>query len=295
MVPTQPASSRATLTADGDALTVHLPPGGFARTWSQGLVCLALLVGVTALAGTGVSFLLRADGWVDRVVWAAVLGLCMLVIRPIVLLVSGHHLATGVGRGTVVAGAGRLYVHERPVLRAREHLWDVGAIDCLDEEEGALCVLSGGRLVPMFAGRDPDELRWLAEVLRLHLHVGADPRGFPGEIVVSFHLPQWPTCRRGFLMLEPGRIRLRPRFRPLEGLILRPGTHTGGPTRFSLTAGTLGVEPDDVRWGIAEGGQAVLRIRLHVPEEVEPLALELSCDRPGDLRAGMARFWSAAG
>ena len=292
MVPTQPASSRATVTADGDALTVYLPPGGFARSWSQGLVCLALVLGVTALASASVSFLLRADGWVDRVVWVMVLGLCMLIIRPIVLLVTGYHVATGLGRGTVVAGAGRLYVHERPVFRACEHVWDVGAIDCLDEEEGALCVLSGGRLVPMFAGRDPLELRWLAQRLRSHLQVGADPRGMPGEIVVSFHLPGW-SLRRGFLLLEPGRIRLRPRFQPLEGLVLRPGSHVGGV--FSLTAGTLGVEPDDVRWGIAEGGQAVLRIWLHVPEEADPLALELSCDQPGDLRAGMARFWSAAG
>ena len=64
---------------------------------------------------------------------------------------------------------------------------------------------------------------------------------------------------------------------------------------ISLTAGTLGVEPDDVRWGIAEGGQAVLRIWLRIPEEAEPVALELYCDQPDDLRAGMARFWSAAG
>lgn len=292
MSPTQPASSRATLTADGDALTVYLPPSGFARSWSQGLVYLALLVGITALASASVSFLMRADGWVDLVVWGAVLGLCMLVIRPIVLLVTGYHLASGLGRGTIVVRAGRLYVHERRVLRAREHVWDVGEIACLDEEEGALCVLSGGRLVPLFAGRDPLELRWLAQTLRLHLHVSADPPGMPGEILVSFRLPGC-SLKGGFLILEPGRIRLRPRFQPLEGLVLRPGAHAGG--MFSLTAGTMGVEPDDVRWGIAEGGQAVLRIRLHVPEEADPLALELSCDQPGELRAGMARFWSAAG
>ena len=292
MSPTQPASSRATLTPDGDALTVYLPPSGFARSWSQGLVCLALIVGITVLASASVSFLLRADGWVDRVVWGAVLGLCVLVIRPIVLLVTGYHLASGLGRGTLVVRAGRLYVHERRVLRAREHVWDVGEIACLDEEEGALCVLSGGRLEPLFAGRDPLELRWLAQTLRLHLHVSADPPGMPGEILVSFQLSGC-SLRRGFLILEPGRIRLRPRFQPLEGLVLRPGAHAGGV--FSMTAGTLGVEPDDVRWGIAEGGQAVLRIWLHVPEEADPLALELSCDQPGDLRAGLARFWSAAG
>ena len=179
------------------------------------------------------------------------------------------------------------------LLRAREHIWDVGEIVCLDEEEGALCVLSRGRLEPLFAGRELAELRWLAETLRVHLHVSADPPGTPGEIAVGFHLPGWPTTRRGFLLLEPGRIRLRPRFRPLEGLVLRPGSHNGGV--FSLTAGTLGVEPDDIRWGIAEGGQAVLRIWLRAPEETEPIALELSCDLPSELRAGVARFWSAAG
>jgi hypothetical protein len=283
-----PPSSRATVTADGGVLTIHLPPSGFARSWWRVLVCVALLVGVTAMASACASFLLRADGWVERCFCVAVLGLCVFGYRPIVLLVTRYHLAAGVVRGTVVAGSGRLYVHERRVLRACEHVWDVGAIVCLDEEDGALCVLSDGRLTPMFAGRDPLELCWLAQTLRSHLHVGADPTGGPDEIVVSVHLPGW-SLRRGFLLLEQGRIRLRPRFQPLDGLVLRAGSHTG--RGFSLTAGTLGVEPDDVRWGIAEGGQAVLRIWLRVPEEDEPLALELSSDRPGDLREGMARFW----
>lgn len=291
----RPPTSNAHVEPARDGLTIVLTPIGPARWWQDWLVSLTLAGGLTTFASLAVVQLTRAEGWVDWLTWLTGLGLCLLVLRPVCLLVSQRLLERSLSRGTFVVEGRRLYLHRRVLFRGNERVWDEGSIVALDEEEGGLCILQPGLLETFFQGRDVEELRWLASLLRDALEVPADPPRLEGEIAVGYRLPAWPRERRGFVHVLPGEIRLRPRFVLALGLVIRPAgavrENWTGVLLDSLGAGSLAVQPEDVRWGIAEGGDQVLRIWLHEQEAGEPVPLEIITEEVEPLRRGLVRFW----
>jgi hypothetical protein len=117
--------------------------------------------------------------------------------------------------------------------------------------------------------------------------VPANPPGLDDELPVLYRLPDWPEPRPGFVLVEPGLFRLRPRFSVTTGLVLRPAGAARLVDRFGI--GSLAVGPDDFRWGVADG-QEVLRVWPRDGEAGEPWPLEITSPEVEELRARLGRF-----
>jgi hypothetical protein len=183
----QPAGSKVHVEQHADGVAIRVPPAGLWRG-SQGAFVFALLWCALCAAVTVslVSGLLQGgeDIWIGllflgAVFWPAGVGMLLLGInmgrRRAVLAVAGdqlvvertglfgtkHHAWQREEISDVRAGPSGMTVNDEPVLELQIHPRQ-------------------GKKVGLLAGRDAEELRWLATTLRRALGLAARPEGETG-------------------------------------------------------------------------------------------------------------------
>jgi hypothetical protein len=282
VLPQPPPASQAVCEPEPDGFTLRLPPRGFRGLWQGWIVCLALLVFVTLVSLLGGYALAHARTWPDRVGLSALLIFTGVALRPLALAVAKTLLDESLGNATLVVIGSQLYVHRQGFLFGREWAWQREQIVALDEEGGGLVVLGEEGPEVFFRGRDREELRWVAVLLRKVLQVPADPRPEPGDLVVSCTMAERGDVLRGFLQAEAGALRLRLPFCGEEPLLqFHPhGIHVR-PAAFAL-------RPRQVNWYEREDGSTCLVIDL---EEHFGDNLAIWCEDTAALRGAVELFW----
>jgi hypothetical protein len=285
----RPATSRAVAAPNGDGVTITLPPQGVRRFWRLWCGYVGVILCQTLLAGLLAAKTALAGGWPGRLLWGGALAAGVALLRFPTAKLTRIVFDFSLGQGTLKASRRRLSLSWRVWFHRSEQVWDAASIVALDEEAGTLCVLADGRLDRFFDGRDPGEIRWIAEVLRSALDVPASPPPLTAEAPVRYRLAGWSEPVGGFALIEPGQLCLRPRFRLDAVLVLRPAEE-----RTFWSGGMpdgVAVERDDVAWGVGDGGQRVLRVWLYT-RPGEAVALEISSPNVKELAAKLERFWA---
>jgi hypothetical protein len=177
----QPAASRVHLEQWSSGLRLTVPPAGLWRG-SKGLFLFGLfwcsfMAVFTAFAATG-------DVEWDGASWVLFLFIAGFWAVGLGLLAG----AVNLGRRTAVitVEGGRLHIATRGVLGRREREWNPGEVSAVRADASGMEVNDrpvlelqvhravGGK-VGFLAGRDDEELRWMAASLRLALDVPARP------------------------------------------------------------------------------------------------------------------------
>ncbi|MFO0844502.1 MAG: hypothetical protein U0797_19245 [Gemmataceae bacterium] len=243
--------------------------------------CEAVLAGLLAAKAA------LASSWRSRLLWGGLLATGVAILRFPTGRLTRLVFDFSLGQGTLTASRRKLSLSWRVWFHRWERAWDAESIVALDEEVGTLCILADGRLDRFFDGRDPEEIRWAAEVLRSALGVPASPPPLTAEVPVRYRLAGWPEPLGGFALVEPGQLCLRPRFRLDAVLVLCPAEKERTFWSGGMPDG-VAVERDDVAWGVADGGQRV-RLAVHAGR---------GAGRPGNLlptSRTWRRSWSGSG
>jgi hypothetical protein len=282
VLPQPPAASQAVCEPQPDGFTLRLPPRGFRGLWQGWVVCLGLLLFITLVTLLGGYALAHARTWPDRVGLSALLIFTGVALRPLALAVVKTLLDESLGRATVVVIGPQLYVHRQGFLFGREWAWEREQIVALDEEGGGLVVLSADGPDVFFRGRDREELRWVAALLRTALQVPADPPSEPGDLVVSCTMAERGEVLRGFLQADAGRLQLRLPFCGEEPLLqFHPHGIHGRAAAFAL-------KPRQLNWYESPDGATCLLINL---EEHFGDCLAIWCEDAAALRGAVELFW----
>jgi hypothetical protein len=167
--PDQPANSRITVDRRPEGLTlVRVPPGVGALRWlgvTMPLVLVVLLVGL----GNGGALWPHSISLVASVLLlaASIVYIIHASKRWTIVAVSNEGLS-------VLTTGGLLRPRERHWARADIEAVRIGPVGSGRQDNGRLeliVFLISGKKQILFAGRDKDELAWLATVLRRQLHV----------------------------------------------------------------------------------------------------------------------------
>jgi hypothetical protein len=175
--PEQPAGSRARLERQPNSTVLTIPPAGLWRG-SKGLFGMALFwCGFMVVLSSIVTFAGIGDGFLIFLAFAVVfwgVGIALLVG------------AINMGRRQAVLAVvdGTLMIYQTGLFGAKRNEWPKDAVAAIRTgpsgmEVNEVPVLElqihskSGKKVGLLAGRNVDELRWLATVLRRALHAGS--------------------------------------------------------------------------------------------------------------------------
>lgn len=168
----QPDTSDVNLEQRGDGLTLTVPPAGI-FSGSKGLMTVAL--GWNGIVGIITAVLIGVLVWGQTEVWFGLLILSIFWVIGLALLLGAVHMGT---RRAVLAVVGEeLLVMQTSIFGKKEHRWQRGDVNDIRTGPSGMKVNDrhilelhimpkDGAKVGMLAGREHDELDWLATVLR---------------------------------------------------------------------------------------------------------------------------------
>jgi hypothetical protein len=180
-IPDQPAGSKVLVEQQPQSIVLTVPPAGLWRG-SKGLFAFALFwLGFMVVFTTMVLFIRPGDG---LLIFIAFITLFWGV--GIALLLA----AINMGRRKAVLAVvdGTLMIYQTGLFRAKRHEWPKDKVEAIRTGPSGMevneapvlelqVISTKGTKVGLLAGRDLDELRWLATVLRRNLN----PKNLPSE------------------------------------------------------------------------------------------------------------------
>ncbi len=175
----QPPASRITLTENSDGVTLVIPPAGI-RKGSSGLFGFAVLWCAFMVVFTGFAVFGAASGQSGSNVWPFVGGCALFWAIGIGLLLGAINM--GSRRAIIDVVDDVLLVNRKSLFGLKSHQFARDEVDAVFMGESGMSVndvpVQGLRIRPkrgaplcLFAGRDTDELRWLAWVIRTRLNL----------------------------------------------------------------------------------------------------------------------------
>jgi hypothetical protein len=180
-IPNQPAGSKVIVEQQPQSVVLTIPPAGLWRG-SRGLFAFALFwLGFMVVFTGFVLFVGPGDGLVIFLVFI------VLFWGVGISLLLG---AINMGRRKAVLAVvdGTLMIYQTGLFRAKRHEWSKDQVEAIRTGPSGMevnevpvlelqIISSKGKKVGLLAGRDWDELRWIATVLRRNL----DPEKLPAE------------------------------------------------------------------------------------------------------------------
>jgi hypothetical protein len=180
--PEQPAGSRVRIEQQPNSVVLTIPPAGVLRG-SKGMFTAGLF---------GCSFMLL---FISIVIWGAgindmpFIAIGVLLLGVCIALVLGG-INMGCRRAVLGVVDGTLMVYQTGLFRAKRHEWPSGAVAAIragptGTRVGGTPVVelqiqpTKGEMVGLLAGREVDELRWIATVLRNALHSSNQQNAVP--------------------------------------------------------------------------------------------------------------------
>jgi hypothetical protein len=289
------ASTRLTLENGPDGISLDLAPVGAWALVGKTVPALTAVVGAVLLANVQEYFLAGLAGLFALV---QLVVFCYLAKIRSVFTVNENRLQVVTFLGQTV-----------PVRRLQWPRDEIVAVNSC----GGLRVITAAKEQSFFLERDPEEIDFVASVLRQALHVPDDVPPRTGELRVHFTGPLWPHSTPGILGFRAGELTLRTPLMatPLFFFRARSGPHSQWV--HSSLLNIILLEPHEIvgRLPHGERGKLViapttpllLRRNYTIPPGIvgrklrtilfwKRISFHICCDNGDSLQTALACFWT---